>query len=908
MMTTPYEKSAASARPGREQREFRPDLLPGLRWTADRAGGVDSVDGRWLQWTGQAPGLAEGEGWFDALLPEDAPRVRSHWYAAIASGFAFSARFRVGPGLDGRIRSLIARAEPSLDSNGQPTSWTALAILAPEVEADAFPSAPARDREEEITIFWIASREDHTLASVSPSCERLLGRSVAELTGQDCSWIDLAHPDDRPLITEVYTRRSSGEPVTVDYRLLHRDGSAVHVRDRVLPVLTQSVGSPDRVFGILEAIEPDDDNDNPSPPDSARRAGSWIAHLTEAAGDLAMTFDPRERCESANSRSLELLGIDPASMLGQPLDAVLPGLSGRLDAEELRLALDRREAVSVELRAGQTGRWLEIRAVRVGDGLGLIARDISRERSERLASQEVEERYRLSSEAMAGLIYDWRLDSNRVDYSPGLVSLLGIAPEEAEPTNLWWRDRTHPDDLPRLIEAMALLAADPSRNHYSLEYRVRHRDGHFVDVWDKGSCLRDGEGNLLRVVGTTIDISERREAEQALRDADRMKDEFMGMLAHELRNPLGPILAASQSVLAEPGEPDRALVAVIERQARHMARLIEDLLDISRIRHGKVLVRPEPIDLAELVRQAIDTVSHRFLEHGLEPRFEPPGMPVPVVADPTRLSQCLVNLLDNALKFTEPGGSVVVRLRIAPDERSAIVEVIDSGIGIAPETLPTLFRAYSQADSRRERNQGGLGLGLALVKNLMELQGGRVEASSEGEGFGSAFRLILPLQAGRAEPEPEEASMSHLKDREPRSVLEAPKAGALRVLIVDDRPDMVHVFGCLLRAEGHTVSQASHAEQALELARRERPEVVISDIGLPGPIDGYDLARALRAAPETASALLIAITGYARPDDRDRAFGAGFDEHLTKPLDFTALCNCLSRTPLRSAPETNGDG
>jgi CheY-like chemotaxis protein len=331
-----------------------------------------------------------------------------------------------------------------------------------------------------------------------------------------------------------------------------------------------------------------------------------------------------------------------------------------------------------------------------------------------------------------------------------------------------------------------------------------------------------------------------------------------------------------------------------------MARLVDDLLDVSRISHGKILVEPVPIDAVELVRQTLGNFGELFRDRGLELAAELADGPVPVLADPTRLAQCVGNLLHNAAKFTEPGGSVAVAVSVgtADEGCEARITVRDSGIGIAPEVLPTLFRAYSQADRSPERNRGGLGLGLALVKNLVEMQGGRVEVFSEGEGRGSRFAILLPMRgdlAGRVDP---------LASDEHTILGHAPASRALRLLVVDDRPDMANILSRMLRIEGHQVSVAGDAEQALAIARKLRPEVVISDIGLPGPVDGYGLAGALRADPGTASALLIAVTGYARADDRARALRSGFDEHLTKPLDFAALCARLAeRSAVRRADD-----
>ncbi|WP_161602403.1 PAS domain-containing protein [Tautonia marina] len=907
-MTLPLEQqSRPSAWTLGPERNDPSSQLPGLSWTTGPNGLVETVGGRWHDWTGQPPAEALGLGWIDGLHPDDAPRIQSHWQAAIASETPFSARFRVGPGRDGHIRPVIARAEPVLNEDGRPIAWNGLAMLDPDPTEPPTPepwrsaaATPTDDdaRAEDFAIFWIASVKERRLTSVSPSSERLLGRSVAELTGQARSWLDLAHPDDRSRVADGYARRASGPPETLVYRLLRSDGSSLLVRDRVLTALTRSMGDPDRVFGVLEAVESDQgaSTDRPqevskttSTPTQATNEPSNLAELIDRLGDLCLIVDQNGRCVSINAPAEALLGQPCETLRGQPLVTLIPELADAPAEAALRRAQDDRQSVRFEVASARSDRWLEVRAAPVAQGLGLIVRDVTEAQARLLELQEIEELYQLSSEAVDGLIYDWRVETGHVQRSSGLLTLLGIAPGEAEPTNLWWRNRIHPDDRPQVLADLEQLKADPRRRHYSLEYRVQHRDGHYLDVWDKGVCLRDDQGRLARVVGSTIDISDRRRSEQALREADRMKTEFLAVLAHELRNPLCPILAAAQALNTDLTNPNRNLSAIIERQARHMARLIEDLLDISRISHGKVLVRPEPLNLVELVSQTLDTVEGPFREQRLELRVDLPETPLPIEADPTRLAQCVSNLLHNASKFTEPGGSVTVR--VGSDDTSAFVEVADTGIGIAPDVLPTLFLAYWQADTSRKQSQGGLGLGLALVKNLMELQGGRVEAASAGEGQGSTFRLVLPLRHA-ADPGPEESSAMAATTPNPSSTSLPP---GLRLLVVDDRRDMAHLLSRLLGNQGHHVSVANDAEQALEIARRERPEVILSDIGLPGSIDGYGLARALRADPTTSSALLIAMTGYARADDRDRALQSGFDDHLTKPLDFGTLCERLGK-------------
>ena len=1012
------------------------DPMPGLWWTAAPSGKIEGVGGCWTSWTSLESGDALGEGWLAALHPEDAAAVRQSWHASIAEGRGFVARFRIGPGRDGLWRALIARAEPRRDQLGQSIGWAGLAIEDPDV-APVPASVASPVGADDFAIFWIAEGDLFGLRSVSPSCERLLGLNVAELTGGRRCWSDLAHPDDRDRVIEAYDRRRAGAPAEVEYRLLRPDGAVAHVRDRVLPALTRSMEAPELLFGVLEDVAPppvdgDASGDAVEPSASALEAilealpvGAAIAHdprcrrvtvnralrellrlapgasiassspmrdgppafrmlrdgrplgvdelpLSRAAatglpsegvvlelafddgttravlahaaplpgihgrqrgavatfaelsappvpgaedrhtndrlaelvvglGDLFTSMDADWRVNGLNDRAAEVLGIDRESALGRTLWELDPELQGTTAETLLRRAMAERTPVDFRSFHGLACRWIESRVFPIAGGLALIGRDVTEPQAERLALLEIEERYRLATEAIVGLIYDWRIDSGHVHRSTGLLGLLGIAVAESEPTDSWWRALIHPEDRPARDAEIARLVADPGRSQYSIEYRVRHRDGRDIDLWDRGFCVRDENGRAVRIVGSVVDVSERRRAEQALREADRMKDEFLGVLAHELRNPLSPILGAAQSLLAggdDAQDGGEKLSVIIERQARHMGRLIDDLLDVSRISHGKVLVRPRPINAVELVEQTLGNFADQFRKGRLALRAEMPKTTVPVMADPTRLAQCVSNLLQNALKFTEPGGTITVGVSVDADAAEALISVQDTGIGIAPEDLPKLFRAYSQADGSLDRSRGGLGLGLALVKSLIEAQKGRVEVRSAGIGRGSLFALRLPLRTDLATRVDPPSPAAPPKPSKPDSA-----ARSFRLLVVDDRPDMAHLLSRLLRGEGHEVTVAADAEQALEAARSLRPEVVISDIGLPGPVDGYGLARALRREPATASALLIAVTGYARPNDREQALAAGFDDHLTKPLDFPALCKRLAALTPR-----DGDG
>jgi signal transduction histidine kinase/ActR/RegA family two-component response regulator len=384
---------------------------------------------------------------------------------------------------------------------------------------------------------------------------------------------------------------------------------------------------------------------------------------------------------------------------------------------------------------------------------------------------------------------------------------------------------------------------------------------------------------------------ELRRRADALAAAARHKDEFLAILAHELRNPLAPIRNALY-VLRLRGTDGTTLSwaeDVLERQVGHLARMVEDLLDVSRMARGKVVLKRERVDLTRLVRVAAE--DHRAdLERGrLCLELDLPPTPLWVEGDATRLSQVVDNLLHNAGKFTNPGGRVTVRIHRA--EGQAAVTVRDTGVGIAWDVLPHIFDTLTQADATLERSQGGLGLGLALVKGLVELHGGAVKAHSDGLGQGAEFTVTLPLEQGQ----PEQRA--------------APAAGqqgrALRILMVEDNRDGAETLQTLLRLAGHDVALAVTGPEGVELARRFRPDVVLCDIGLPG-MDGFAVGRALRQDPTTARSRLIVLSGYGQEEDRRKSREAGFDLHLTKPVDPLDLLRLLRAQPVGARGEKNG--
>jgi signal transduction histidine kinase len=371
-----------------------------------------------------------------------------------------------------------------------------------------------------------------------------------------------------------------------------------------------------------------------------------------------------------------------------------------------------------------------------------------------------------------------------------------------------------------------------------------------------------------------------------IREADRHKDEFLAMLAHELRNPLAPLTNALHMLRPDGLEGPEAeqVRAIAERQVRHLTRLVDDLLDVSRINNGKIQLRKGRVDLGAAIARAVDSARPLIESRRHELSISLPDGPVSLEADAARLEQVLSNLLNNAAKYTEPGGRIELEAGCEADE--AFVRVRDTGIGIAPELLPRVFDLFTQEERSLDRSQGGLGIGLTLVRRLVQLHGGSVVATSDGVGRGSEFVVRLPLG-----PSVEENAPSNgLREATAGPGDSTPK----RVLVVDDNKDGARLLARLLRSSGHQTELAHDGPSALEAAIANPPDVVFLDIGLPG-MNGFEVARRLREVDGPNRALLVALTGYGREDDMRRSREAGFDHHMVKPVDPQALSDLLAR-------------
>jgi signal transduction histidine kinase/ActR/RegA family two-component response regulator len=426
-----------------------------------------------------------------------------------------------------------------------------------------------------------------------------------------------------------------------------------------------------------------------------------------------------------------------------------------------------------------------------------------------------------------------------------------------------------------------------ARRDYSLRV-TKTTDDEIGDLVDTFNEMLSEVGQRTAAIEETNrslerEMTVRHEAERALRAADQRKDEFLATLAHELRNPLAPLRNALEILSRSESDPvaSRRAREIMDRQLKHMVRLVDDLLDVSRITTGKFTLQKQRVQLSAIVDGALDVVRPTLEGRRIQFSVSIPQEPVYLEADPTRLSQALLNLLHNAAKFTEPGGSVSLDADVAPG--TVTIAVTDDGMGIPPELLPQVFHMFAQLDHSLDRAHAGLGVGLSLAKRFVELHGGTLEAESGGVGKGCRFLIRLPT----ADAPPPARSSELTRDGTAPHVKR-------RVLLADDNADFVESFTVLLRSMGHEVHFARDGREALRTATALEPDVAFLDIGLP-KLDGYELARRIRELPWSRDTLLVAVTGFGQREDRRRAEEAGFDHHVVKPIESGQLRDILSR-------------
>jgi PAS domain S-box-containing protein len=653
--------------------------------------------------------------------------------------------------------------------------------------------------------------------------------------------------------------------------------------------------------------------------EASRRAVNAVARAEErlrttliGIGDGVIATDAAGRVTQLNPVAESLTGWKVGDALGRPVNevfVVLDEATRRPVENPVRRAIAEARLASLADRTvlvARDGRETPVddSAAPIRDAEGAIAgavlifRDVAeRRRDERaraaLLAQEqaarreaasAEHQLRMALEAGRMGTWEWTIASGAVRWSPGLEAIHGLAPGTFEGTFEAVQREVHPEDRDQVAQAIAGAVEGAP---YRVEYRIVRADGALRWVEGIGQIFRDGSGRPALMVGVCSDVTERKQGEEALREADRRKDEFLAVLSHELRNPINAVVGWAQMLKAGGLPPDKVRhgLDVIERNARAEAQLVESLLDVSRISVGKLDLEMTVVDVAAVATAAVENARPGARAKGVGLDLETGSEALVINGDLARLEQVFTNLLSNAVKFTPAGG----RVRILLDrlETRARVRVVDDGKGIPPEFLPFVFDRFRQADSRRERQHGGLGLGLAVVRELVQAHAGTVEAESAGIGRGSTFTVVLPLRAAATVGDENSGTADE----------SGPPIRGLRILVVDDDADARDLLAVTLEAHGATVVKAVSAAEGLACIAQDHIDVLVADIGMPDE-DGYTFLEKVRGREREQNLVrlpAVAVTAYAGASDRERASRAGFDLHMAKPVNTNTLVRAVAR-------------
>jgi PAS domain S-box-containing protein len=715
--------------------------------------------------------------------------------------------------------------------------------------------------------------------------EALTGWSQAEAAGRPLS--DVFH------IINEHTRQPAENPALRTLReggvvelanhsvLIARDGTERPIDDSAAPMLDES-GTPVGAVLVFRDVT------------ERRRADevqARLAAIIESSQDAIISKTLDSVIRTWNTGAERLFGYRAEEAIGQPITMIIP--PDRLNEEQeilTRLARGERIEHYETVRMAKDGRQinisLTISPIRDPEGriigASKIARDVTERKQAEEALRESERRFRtLTAHAPVGIFLTDQ-EGNCLFVNELWCEMAGLSPEEAQGQG--WARALHPDDRERVRQEW--YAAAKAGRPFASEYRFRTPQGKVT--WIDGTAVElcDEAGQVAEYIGTLTDITDRREAVEALKDADRRKDEFIALLAHELRNPLAPMRNGLEVMRLASGDPHVVARSrdIMARQLSHMVRLIDDLLDVSRISLNKIELRRSRVLLADVVSSAVETARPAIEAAGHELTVSLPPEPIHLDADLTRLAQVFGNLLNNSAKYTQRGGHIWLTATREGDQVSVVVR--DTGIGIPASALPTIFEMFSQVDRSIERSTGGLGIGLALVKGLVEIHGGRVEAASPGQGQGSTFTVRLPVLKEQAESSPGMPA-----EEWPDSA-----ASKRRILVVDDNRDSATSMALMLQLLGNEVRTAHDGIEAVELAEQFRPQVVLMDIGMP-KLNGYEATRRIRERPWGCDLVIIALTGWGQDVDRAKSKEAGCDGHLVKPVNLPDLEKLLAELP-----------
>lgn len=717
------------------------------------------------------------------------------------------------------------------------------------------------------------------------NCNRILGIGDVVTNQPITACFSHVHPEDRGRLEEAFHRAIAEHgPYEIDVRIIRPDQTEGWIREKGRPVGSTCDGPAHMAGVMLDITERKHDEEK-----------LWASELryqlvVQAANDAIWDWD------LATNQVMWNQGLQ--SRFGYTAEQVGPRVEWwvqHIHPDDRQRVLD---GLHAAIDSGEEGWQDEYRFERI-DGsyahvfdrghlvhndrtkafrmVGFMMDLTERKRAEQMVRSS-ERIYRAIGESIDYGVWVCDAAGHNIYVSDSFLRLVGMTQDEC--SKLGWVEVLHPDDVERTIATWQECVRDGAT--WDIEHRFKGVDGQWHPVLARGVPVRNELGEIVSWVGINLDISRLKQAEHALKEADRRKDEFLATLAHELRNPLAPIRNAVQVLqLKGSGTPDlRWACEVIERQMVQMTRLIDDLLDVSRISRNKLELRRERVELAAVVQAAVETSRPLIEQAEHELIVTLPSEAIYLDADLTRLAQVFLNLLNNAAKYSENGSQIA--LTAERDGNEVVVSVMDNGVGIPPEMLPKIFEMFTQVDHSIERSQGGLGIGLTLVKQLVEMHGGKVSAVSQGTQMGSEFIVRLPIGPERAESVP----ATNDEGRKPLATQ------PLRILVVDDNRDSAVSMGMMLEVLAQTVRIAYDGEAAIAAVDDFRPDLILLDIGLP-KINGYDVCRQVRQCSGGRDIVIIALTGWGQADDKRLSAEAGFNKHLVKPIDPVALREIL---------------
>lgn len=739
------------------------------------------------------------------------------------------------------------------------------------------------------TVVWRTAPNGEVLFA-SDDWTNITGQSDHEKNGW--GWLKAIHPDDRAHTIDLWNDSLANQTLHENqFRVLTRDGTYRWFNIRGVPVFN-SDGS------LREWVGANTDfHDCKMAEDEIIASALRFKTLADNMAQFAWMADASGNIYWYNQRWYDFTGTTLEEVGGwgwkklhhpEHMNTVVATFQHSLDTGEPW------EDTFPLLGKNGEYRWFLSHALPIRQNGHIVSwfgtnTDITEHRNTEQSLRESEQRTRLATEATGVGIWEWNIRTGQVRWDSQMFRIYGV-PETSNGVIDYstWSSAVIPEEL-KLQEEL-LQNTVRTLGSSNREFRIRRlSDKELRNVQSFETVRTNAQGSVEWIVGTNLDITDRKLVDDALRrlaadlsDMDRRKDEFLATLAHELRNPLAPIRSGLQFLqLSDISETEAEETRVMmERQLAQLVRLVDDLMDVSRIVTGKIELQVKSVELQEVLDSAVETSRALIEQMNHQITVSMPGKPIRLNADLTRLAQVFLNLINNAAKYSDPNGKISIVTK--QESNQVIITVRDTGIGISKEHLPLIFEMFTQADHSLERSRGGLGIGLSLVQRLVEMHGGTVEARSEGVGKGSEFAVRLPIPDDRVAPDAV------------ASTTEKPATkAALRILVVDDNRDNAKTLAMLFRRLGHQTCTAFDGEEAVATAREFKPQVVLLDIGLP-KLNGYEVCRWIRAQIQTEKVTVIAQTGWGQEETRQKTSEAGFDYHLVKPVDPSAVRKILS--------------